>query len=84
MTRDSLQEAFFDRPRQQSMASCLDQTTKFLNPHNQGYEVANVLLSSDEDSLSEYDTNDDYQTHNNYSNRIVSGLEDSLRVDHRT
>ncbi len=92
LTRDSLQEAFFERPRRQSMASCIDQTTKFLNPQNQGFGVRSAQLSSDDDSLNEeeYSTStngySDHTTYNNnnYSDRIVSGLEDSLCMSHPT
>ena len=69
------------RTRNESMASCLDQTTKFLNPRSQGYEVTNAYQASsdDDDSPEEYGGSG-YHAPNNFNNRVVSGLEDSLRI----
>ena len=84
LTRDSLQESFLQRTRHDSIASCLDLSTKFLNPLSQGYEVTNAQLSSDDDSV-----NEDYNTFgngrgdhtpNDYGNRVVSDPEESLIV----
>ena len=82
LTRDSLQESFLQRTRHDSIASCLDLSTKFLNPLSQGYEVTNAQLSSDEDSV-----NEEYNTFgrgdhapNDYANRVLSDPEESLIV----
>lgn len=49
-TRDSLQEAYISRTQRQSNASCLDSTTKFLNPANQSFQSMSALpVENDEE-----------------------------------
>lgn len=57
-TRDSLQEAYISRTQRQTNASCLDNTTKFLNPANQSFQSMNALpVENDEGSSSDDETN---------------------------
>lgn len=53
-TRDSLQEAYLSRRHRQSYASCLDITSKFLNPVTQSLSTSstNAATGGIEDSLS--------------------------------
>lgn len=77
LTCDSLQKAFMERTRQGSTASCLDQTTRFLNPTYQGYDVINVESSDDEEEIV---TPTDHAHVNDCSSHVVSSPEDSLRL----
>lgn len=50
-TRDSLQEAYISRTQRQTNASCLDGTTKFLNPANQSFQSMNALPVENDEEL---------------------------------
>lgn len=78
-TRDSLQEAFMSRTQRESEASCLDNTTKFLNPLDQSFIATTAGLNSELSSSDE----DNFMSVNDVRDSVLSGPEDSLLIARR-
>ena len=64
------------RTQRESEASCLDNTTKFLNPLDQSFIATTAGLNSELSSSDE----DNFMSVNDVRDNILSGPEDSLLI----